>query len=278
MYQSLIDVYMRIMQPFRMAGMTTGDPRFTVQVVGHRQSFPEAVDAAKSPDWFCFLFHHPAIVLGADGEQVLPAGGVLIVGPGDRIHHRPAGSRLERSWLRCSGTMVAGALAEAGLTRRSALNLCSLDAAVEALLGLHRICVHPRPPTISHLLAHLQALLQVIVRDAAPRPAVQGISEVRRHLEASYMLPLRLDALAGMAGCSRAQFCRRFRAALGCSPGQYVQRLRLDAARELLLTTDRSIPEIATTCGFADRFHFSRIFSRSSGLGPATCRQRGGVP
>lgn len=269
-------MYFRIMRPFRMLATGERDPRFAALVIGHRHPFSEPVETTAAPSWFLFLFHQPVIVGEEGGERRLPAGSAFLAGPGDRIAHRPAAGRMQRSWLRCEGSAVAAAAAEAGLPRRRGLALAPPDAAIDALLALHRACVHPRGAPPGLLLALLRVLLHTVARDAAAgTPAAPGIEAVRRHLEASPMLRPRLDALAAMAGCSRAQFCRRFRVAVGCSPGQYVQRLRLETARELLLTTARPIADIAATCGFADRFHFSRVFARHAGTPPAALRRAG---
>lgn len=261
------------MQPFRMAWSGASDARCAVQVVGHRQAFPEPVDAAQAPSWFCFLFHHPTVVLGGSGETTLPPGGFLLVGPGDRVHHRPAGGRLERSWLRCSGDDIAALAAEAGLPRRSCGPLARPGEALDALLAIHRACLHPAGTTAAHLRALVGVLLHVVARGTDEAPGRDGLAAARTLLESSFRLPPRLDELATRAGCSRAQFCRRFRTVVGCSPGAYVQRLRLETARELLQTTVRSIPDIAEACGFTDRFHFSRIFAHTQGCPPAIFRR-----
>jgi len=271
-------MYDRIMRPFRMLSTAKRDPRFAVLVIGHRNPFTAAVETAAAPSWFLFLFHHPVIISEDGGERRLPAGSAVLAAPGERIHHRPAGGRMDRSWLRCEGSLVATAVAEAGLPRRRGLILTPPDGALDALLALHRASVHPRGARPGLLLALFRALLHVVARDAAEgAPGLAGLEAVRRHLEASYMQRPRLDALAAMAGCSRAQFCRRFRAALGCSPGRYILRLRLEAAREQLLSTARPIAEIATDCGFSDRFHFSRAFARHLGSPPATLRRSGSL-
>lgn len=268
-----IRMYDRIMPAFRMAWTGARDPRFAPLVVGYRQPFPEPIDD-RAGSWFCFIFHHPAIVRGDSGEVRLPAGGFLIAGPGDRVQHRAVGSRLERSWLRCEGSAAPAAIAAAGLSRRQVGSMPSPDAAVDGILGLHRAMLHPRGVATGHLLALFSALLHTIARDAGARtPAASDIAAVRRHLEATYMQAPRLDALATMAGCSRAQFCRRFRTATGMSPGGYVLHLRLQAARELLCGTDRPIADIAVACGFSDRFHFGRIFAREIGEPPAAFRR-----
>jgi transcriptional regulator GlxA family with amidase domain len=67
---------------------------------------------------------------------------------------------------------------------------------------------------------------------------------------------------------------RRFQAALGCQPIEYVQHLRIDQARTLLETTDSDIDEIAETVGYEDSASFRRLFKRLAGLTPAAYRRK----
>jgi AraC-like DNA-binding protein len=84
-----------------------------------------------------------------------------------------------------------------------------------------------------------------------------------------------LDA-ARACGLSRSHFTRAFRVAMGLTPHQWLQRYRVDTAKQMLLKSQTSIAEIATACGFADQSHLTRVFSRVVGDSPASWRRRRG--
>ena len=80
--------------------------------------------------------------------------------------------------------------------------------------------------------------------------------------------------------CSVEQIChagfmsasglgRAFRAHMGLSPMQYVSRLRMNRALELLSEREKSIREIALACGFEDEKYFSRAFKKKYGYPPS---------
>ncbi len=79
--------------------------------------------------------------------------------------------------------------------------------------------------------------------------------------------------LAKLAGLNRESFIRLFHRECAESPGVLSRRLRVEHACRLLHYSNRSIDEIATQCGFADRYHFSRVFSRLMHCAPAAFRK-----
>lgn len=76
---------------------------------------------------------------------------------------------------------------------------------------------------------------------------------------------------------SRRTFVRRFTRATGSSPREYLQRVRVEAAKRALEGTRRSIVSIAAETGYTDPVAFRRVFARLTGLTPADYRRRYGI-
>ena len=74
---------------------------------------------------------------------------------------------------------------------------------------------------------------------------------------------------------SYVQFYRRFKAAIGVSPKEYLLKLRMDKAKHLLLEKSANIREIAYVCGFENEYYFSSCFKKSVGLSPSEFRRNG---
>lgn len=77
-----------------------------------------------------------------------------------------------------------------------------------------------------------------------------------------------LAALASAVGLSPYHFSRLFREAAGLAPHQYVIRRRVERAKLLLATTDRSLAAIAHDVGFASSSHLASHFRRLVGVAP----------
>ncbi|MFD1052375.1 helix-turn-helix domain-containing protein, partial [Kibdelosporangium lantanae] len=85
---------------------------------------------------------------------------------------------------------------------------------------------------------------------------------------------LSVDALAERANLSPRQFARVFTVETGMTPGRYVDRVRLEAARRQLEDSDAAITRIAKTCGYGTTESMRRAFVRTLGVSPAEYRRR----
>lgn len=122
-------------------------------------------------------------------------------------------------------------------------------------------------------LAFLHYLLAAHLADAV---RVDKRAEVARVLQAIEAEPGRFNEasqLAEFAGMSLRNLQRHFQTATGQTPSQYLNEARLREAARRLVRTEVSIDQIATDLGFADRFHFSRLFRTFTGTPPAAFRR-----
>jgi transcriptional regulator GlxA family with amidase domain len=87
---------------------------------------------------------------------------------------------------------------------------------------------------------------------------------------------LPLARLAARVGMSERTFLRRYRAATGLSPARAIERLRVEAARQLLAETRLPAKRIAVRCGFGSEETMRRSFVRLQGVSPQDYRQRFG--
>ncbi len=99
------------------------------------------------------------------------------------------------------------------------------------------------------------------------------ILTAQQWLERHFNSSVKLEAVAADVGMSPRNFSRRFKLATGDSPSYYLQRLRVEASRELLRTTDLTIAEVGYRVGYGDLSYFSRVFKKNEGCLPHQYRQ-----
>ena len=99
------------------------------------------------------------------------------------------------------------------------------------------------------------------------------LRRVKQRLDEGFSEPLSLTELAGIAGVHSTHLARQFRSHFGQSVGEYLRQRRIDAARDLLVTTRRPLTEIAFDTGFCHQAHFTAVFKRSTGISPSSFRR-----
>ncbi|MCH7343463.1 AraC family transcriptional regulator [Pelomonas sp. CA6] len=85
-----------------------------------------------------------------------------------------------------------------------------------------------------------------------------------------------ISEMAQLCAMSDSHFSREFRAAMGLPPHQYVMKLRLERACELLRGSEAKLVDIALELGFTSASHFSRAFAQRYGQPPASYRRQRG--
>ena len=85
---------------------------------------------------------------------------------------------------------------------------------------------------------------------------------------------LSLTCVARETGVHPVHLARSFRRFSGCTFSDYVSKLRVRRALQLLLVPNHTIADVAFACGFADQAHLSRTFKKTIGLTPLVYRRQ----
>jgi transcriptional regulator GlxA family with amidase domain len=85
--------------------------------------------------------------------------------------------------------------------------------------------------------------------------------------------PHSIASMQSRSGLPERSFQRRFRAATGLSPLDYVHALRIEEAKQMLETTDMAADAVADEVGYEDPAFFRRLFRRHVALTPAAYRR-----
>lgn len=105
----------------------------------------------------------------------------------------------------------------------------------------------------------------------APRPSVRAAQDL---IHADPSADLRVPVLADRVGMSERHFSREFTRLVGSSPAEYVEQVRVDAARRLLESELILVTRAATRCGFGTAETMRRAFLRHLGVPPDHYRRR----
>ena len=87
-----------------------------------------------------------------------------------------------------------------------------------------------------------------------------------------------VEKLADISGVSRRYFEKLFFDEKGVTPRDYIMELKMSLARELLLNEKLSVTDVAAELGYADVYHFSKLFKQKNGCSPKEYKRRVFVP
>lgn len=265
------------MKPFRhvygLSPEKKGE-RFRVHVTGYRWPFvrpsfiPNGLNA-----WSIILHLDAATAHTPAGAVPLPKNTLMLFPPGGIMHFTAPARKVRQSWIRIIGNAVPIWLRENALAVYTPIPL-SPGTIEPWIIHIDEELSHPSPDAfVSEYL--FRVLLRRIRTAAGPSNVIPGgIARAHDAIRANFMKPLSATALAAEAGYSRAYFIEQFTHHYGAPPMKYLTRVRMEYARYLLEDPAIPIGGIARECGYADIFHFSKVFKQYAGTSPKYLRAK----
>ena len=199
-------------------------------------------------------------------------------------YYSDPGDPWEMYWVRMGGPGVdelfSRLIETAGSPVIPFASRARIDADIQAIFDLHGPQTPGYKAWIFHHLTGLVANVTEGLRrrddsagETLPR-ASGGIAAATALLRAEHAGTVSLRELARAAHMSIFHFSRRFKAATGFSPMDYLEKFRISRAQELILSDpDMKLKQIASETGYADAAYFSRVFKKCTGVSPREYRK-----
>lgn len=236
-------------------------------------------DARRDPDlvrWLARTARHCRRVVGLCTASYLLAEAGLLDGRAatthwmdcDELARRYPKVRIRRDpiYVR-DGPVYTSAGATAGLDLVLALVEEDLGRRLALQVAQRMVFYLPRPGG----QAQFSALLATQMAEREPLRELQAW--ILDHPGAD----LSVEALARRAAMSPRTFFRVFVRDVGTTPGRFVERVRVEAARRLLEETSRAVDDVAGACGFGSAETMRLAFRRTLGVSPGRYRRRFGT-
>lgn len=217
---------------------------------------------------------------GMTRHYTLRAGQGFLLSPGQvNTYYADKNDPWKYIWIEFDGLRAAEQLEIAGLdASQPVFTPLSKDAGERVGTEAMYIATHS-DETPLHLLGHLYLFLDALIGASASRQerkAVQlrdyYIQEAIHYIERNYRRELPVEEIADVCKLNRSYFSRIFKEFTGCAPQEFIIRLRLSKAADLMKLTNDSIGEIAAKCGYPNQLHFSRAFKKRYGISPREWR------
>lgn len=109
---------------------------------------------------------------------------------------------------------------------------------------------------------------------ALPQPTGLLVKQACAYIQQNYTRSFSLIEVSETIGVSKSYLSRIFKLDTGISLWDYLNRYRIQKAKELLLLSDESVTEIAADVGYEDTGYFSRVFREIAGCSPRAYRKQ----
>tara|TARA_Y100001972_G_scaffold129087_1_gene194070 strand:+ start:4184 stop:5170 length:987 start_codon:yes stop_codon:yes gene_type:complete len=100
----------------------------------------------------------------------------------------------------------------------------------------------------------------------------QTIRKVQQYIEEHFSRTLFIDELAGYVSLSKRNFIRRFKNATQNTPHEYIQRVKVEAAKKSFERTNQNVNEVMMEVGYVDNKAFRSVFKKFTGCSPTEYR------
>jgi AraC-like DNA-binding protein len=259
----------------------------TVLFSGEGKPFPEHKTGPSVHDYY--LIH---TVLDGEGlfqsgnfSQLCRAGDTFVIFPGSLFSYQAdRNTPWHYVWVALQGQAVMQLLSEIGITQEKPLLHTEYMTEIYSLYERIRLSfqqsAYPRLESLEasgwlRLLLHHFGLANRSILSAHPREMSdlidRQIDQAIRWITLQFHQQISIDHMASTLGYHRAHLSKAFKQKTGLSPKQYLLKVRMDKAMELLegyLTID----QVSSSVGFNDSFYFSRQFRKWSGMSPSEYR------
>ncbi len=103
-------------------------------------------------------------------------------------------------------------------------------------------------------------------------PYAHQVLALKEYIGNHFMYPITLDDLCKVVPVSHQHLCRMFKEALGMRPMEYINGVRIEMAKSLLIYSDFSVREVGEKCGFQNTNYFGRVFKAHEHMTPLEYR------
>ena len=235
------------------------------------------VNQAGRIDWYLLYVISGTLFVGEAPEtKECTSGNFIIFPPNTPYHYKHnQGEDIECFWIHFSGSDVERAIDQYGFGLFPEINQVSHDMVINARYSnIFNTFVQNdrfRDRELSILFDRL--LLSLAKRSKGDHSTKGALNKSINFINENYSTNIYIPDLARLENLSLSRYNTVFREVTGISPSDYIKQLRLNAACELLLSTDLPINEIGETVGYPNQCFFSKMFKRNIGVTPTEYRQ-----
>lgn len=226
-----------------------------------------------------FIIEGSGVLETNDGLFQVKAGSVMLIYPGMWHRYRPnSKTGWVENYIGIEGEAVDRFLSNPILTPKNPVVFCGLkESLLDTFYSIFELCEKEKPGFQQIASGYTVKLLGTIISIVKNKDFKGKNIEITIE-KSKFLIRQNLDKgvdvkeMANSLNIGYSYFRKMFKLFTGVSPGQYQLQLRILRAKELLLTSGKTVKEIAYDTGFDSIYYFSRIFKDKTGKSPSEFR------
>jgi AraC-like DNA-binding protein len=267
--------------------LTPDEPDLTVLFSGEAKPIPEHKVGPSVHDYYLIhtVFDGEGSFESGGKRHACRAGDTFVIFPGTLFcyqadRHVP----WTYAWVALKGQLAGELLGQVGITKEKPVihsdNLEELHHLYEKTRVSFRQSPYPHLESLEasgwlrlllHHFGYANRSLLPVPSQEMPDVIDRQIDQAIRWISLQYHQQLSIDHMASTLGYHRAHLSKAFKIRTGISPKQYLMKVRMNKAKELL-RGNLTIDQVASSVGFNDALYFSKQFRRWSGMSPSEYR------
>ena len=217
----------------------------------------------KSRNDFYLIYLLSGVIMGdIGGEPVrMESGSVVCILPGTEYlfgSEMPASEKTIYSWLHFTGREAERMVLGSGLTLNKAYSVGHCDEVFSFYERLFSEFRNMGESFEYDSTAHLRYILYVFGK-AMRKNSVNRLDKSIRYIYTHLRHEITVEELAAMEYLGVSRYRELFKSITGLSPIEYITRLRISRAKDLLTQNDASIEEVGEASGYENRYYFQRL-------------------
>lgn len=247
----------------------------------NKKQFMNRKDSSRK--WVMFIVENGSFYFKINQESGVAKAGDIVICPPNTDFHREVISTLSMHYCSFTWTPIAiekkkkikePIFSKYILTSKHVNELLKIYTSIRYI---HSKPTHSRMVWITHLLNdvwfHYCVKEPLNIKQETAKPEDPLMKQIKLYLKNNAFTNIKIQAVAKEFYMDPSQLSNKFKTTYGMTPIEYIQKIRLDKVKLLLIQTDRTIQEIATLCGYENGFYLSRVFKKFMGIAPSEYRK-----
>ncbi len=201
---------------------------------------------------------------------VLTPENLVLIKAGEAHHYSALSQKWETRWFLFSGKDIDNLLSALGITETTVIRVQDMPFLNKSFHQIFNLCkLGYDAITVSHMLYTLLCEISKWHEKEEKVFLCDAIQRATDYMHKYYNKIISLKELSDFSRVSPQYLCRLFKKHFDMRPFEYLNRVRIQKAQEMLMNSNKKISEVATLCCFESPSYFTKTFKAHVGISPS---------